>query len=336
MIEKNYEELYFVSVCDVEVRDRITNQLITLAKTQTSQAFNITSESQEINGGYLNPVLLKYSTSTACDLELTDAQFNIPFIITKLGTELSEGTADFRKTDTLEVLTGNKVILKGIPSTNEVIITNEFQTEVVTITPGTVEIPIDKSFEIGSEVRADYDVKAASFNFDIPSESVPKNVKIILHGKARTKSNQNVRAKFVFPNCSLDFGNEFSVAADGSAETSFNASAQATNGKFANISIEKLNILGDNLSEIAVTPEEVTLKENEEITLKINGFGGLNVKTVQVENKEFTFESDNDTYATVDETGKIKGVAVGSAVVTVTSKKNPEIKDTVTINVTSA
>ena len=336
MIEKNYEELYFVSVCDVEVRDRITNQLITLAKTQTSQAFNITSESQEINGGYLNPVLLKYSTSTACDLELTDAQFNIPFIITKLGTELSEGTADFRKTDTLEVLTGNKVILKGIPSTNEVIIKNEFQTEVVTIAPGTVEIPIDKGFEVGSEVRVDYDVKAASFNFDIPSESVPKNVKIILHGKARTKSNQNVRAKFVFPNCSLDFGNEFSVAADGSAETSFNASAQATNNKFANISIEKLDILGNNLSEIAVTPEEVTLKENEEITLKINGFGGLNVKTVQVENKEFTFESHNDTYATVDETGKIKGVAVGSAVVTVTNKKNSEIKDTVTINVTSA
>src|SRR5574344_1654162 len=176
MIEKNYEELYFVSVCDVEVRDRITNQLITLAKTQTSQAFNITSESQEINGGYLNPVLLKYSTSTACDLELTDAQFNIPFIITKLGTELSEGTADFRKTDTLEVLTGNKVILKGIPSTNEVIITNEFQKEVVTIAPGTVEIPVDKGFEVGSEVRVDYDVKAASFNFDIPSESVPKNV----------------------------------------------------------------------------------------------------------------------------------------------------------------
>lgn len=336
MIEKNYEELYFVSVCDVEVRDRITNQLITLAKTQTSQAFNITSESQEINGGYLNPVLLKYSTSTACDLELTDAQFNIPFIITKLGTELSEGTADFRKTDTLEVLTGNKVILKGIPSTNEVIITNEFQTEVVTITPGTVEIPIDKSFEIGSEVRADYDVKAASFNFDIPSESVPKNVKIILHGKARTKSNQNVRAKFVFPNCSLDFGNEFSVAADGSAETSFNASAQATNNKFANISIEKLDILGDNLSEIAITPEEVTLKENEEITLKINGFGGLNVKTVQVSADEFTFESDNDTYATVDETGKIKGVAAGSAVITVTSKKNPEIKDTAKITVITA
>lgn len=336
MIEKNYEELYFVSVCDVEVRDRITNQLITLAKTQTSQAFNITSESQEINGGYLNPVLLKYSTSTACDLELTDAQFNIPFIITKLGTELSEGTADFRKTDTLEVLTGNKVILKGIPSTNEVIIKNEFQTEVVTITPGTVEIPIDKSFEIGSEVIADYDVKAASFNFDIPSESVPKNVKIILHGKARTKSNQNVRAKFIFPNCSLDFGNEFSVAADGSAETSFNASAQATNNKFANISIEKLDILGNNLSEIAITPEEVTLAPGENLTLKINGFGGLNVKTVQVENKEFTFKSDNDTYATVDETGLVHAVADGVSNVTVKYKKDESISDTVTVNVVTA
>lgn len=333
---KFYEELYFISVCDVEVRDRITNQLITLAKTQTSQAFTIASESQEINGGYMNPVLLKYSTSTTCDLELTDAQFNVAFIATKLGTELSEGTADFRTSETLEVLTGNKVILNGIPSTNEVVITNEYQRQVVTITPGTVEIPIDKGFEVGTEVRVDYDVKTASFNFDIPSEAVPKNVKIVLHGKARTKSNEIVRVKFIFNNCSLDLGNEFSVAADGNAETSFNASAQATNGKFGNCSIEKLSFLTDNLTEIAVTPYEVTLAPTETVTLKVNGFGDGIIKTVQVSNDEFTFESDNDAYATVDETGKIKGVADGVVTITVKNKKNPEIKDTAKITVITA
>ena len=337
-MEKIYEELYFISVCDVEVRDRLTNQLITLAKTQTNQAFNITSESQEINGGYLNPVLLKYSTSTACDLELTDAQFNIGFITTKLGAELSEGTADFRETETLEVLTGNKVMLSKIPSTNEVIVVNEYGKEVVTIAPGTVEIPVDKSFEVGSEVRVEYDVKKASFNFDIPSDSVPKNVKIVLHGKARTKSNDTVRAKFVFPNCSLDFGNEFSVAADGNAETSFNASAQATNNKFASVSLEKLDYIGSNLAEIAVTPEEVTLAPGETISLKINGFGGANsnIKTVVVSNDEFTFKSDNDTYATVDETGLVHAASDGTATITVKYKKDESISDTVTVNVVTA
>ena len=333
---KFYEELYFISVCDVEVRDRLTDALITLAKTQTNQAFTIASESQEINGGYMNPVLLKYSTSTTCDLELTDAQFNVAFIATKLGTELSEGTADFRTSETLEVLTGNKVILNGIPSTNEVVITNEYQRQVVTITPGTVEIPIDKGFEVGTEVRVDYDVKTASFNFDIPSEAVPKNVKIILHGKARTKSNEIVRVKFIFNNCSLDLGNEFSVAADGNAETSFNASAQATNGKFGNCSIEKLSFLKDNLTEIAVTPYEVTLAPTETVTLKVNGFGDGIIKTVQVSNDEFTFESSDDSFVTVNEAGVITAVADGTATITVTNKKNAEIKDTVEVTVVTA
>lgn len=330
---KFYEELYFISVCDVEVRDRLTDALITLAKTQTNQAFTIASESQEINGGYMNPVLLKYSTSTTCDLELTDAQFNVAFIATKLGTELSEGTADFRTSETLEVLTGNKVMLNGIPSTTEVIVTNEYQRQVVTITPGTVEIPIDKGFEVGTEVRVDYDVKTASFNFDIPSEAVPKNVKIVLHGKARTKSNEIVRVKFVFNNCSLDLGNEFSVAADGNAETSFNASAQATNSKFGSCQIEKLSFLGSNLSEIAVTPYEVTLAPAETVTLKVNGFGDGIIKTVQVSNDEFTFESSENSFVTVNEAGVITAVADGTATITVTNKKNTEIKDTVEVTV---
>lgn len=333
---KFYEELYFISVCDVEVRDRLTDALITLAKTQTNQAFTIASESQEINGGYMNPVLLKYSTSTTCDLELTDAQFNVAFIATKLGAELSEGTADFRTSETLEVLTGNKVILNGIPSTNEVVITNEYQRQVVTITPGTVEIPIDKGFEVGTEVRVDYDVKKASFNFDIPSETVPKNVKIILHGKARTKSNEIVRVKFIFNNCSLDLGNEFSVAADGNAETSFNASAQATNGKFGSCSIEKLDFLSSNLTEIAIVPEEVTLNVGESLNLKIQGFGDGIIKTVQVANADFDFESSEDTYATVSAEGLVEAKAEGVATITATSKKNPEIKDTITVNVVTA
>ena len=103
-----------------------------------------------------------------------------------------------------------------------------------------------------------------------------------------------------------------------------------------NISIEKLDILGNNLSEIAITPEEVTLAPGENLTLKINGFGGLNVKTVQVENKEFTFESDNDTYATVDETGLVHAVADGVSNVTVKYKKDESIKDTITVNVVTA
>ena len=333
---KFYEELYFISVCDVEVRDRLTDALITLAKTQTNQAFTIASESQEINGGYMNPVLLKYSTSTTCDLELTDAQFNVAFIATKLGTEISEGTSDFRTSETLKVLTGNKVILNGIPSTTEVVVTNEYQRQVVTIAPGTVEIPIDKGFEVGTEVRVDYDVKTASFNFDIPSEAVPKNVKIVLHGKARTKSNDIVRVKFVFSNCSLELGNEFSVAADGSAETSFNASAQATNSKFGSCSIEKLDFLSSNLTEIAVTPYEVTLAPAETLTLKINGFGDGIVKTVQVSNDEFTFESSEPTHAKINEAGIVEALADGTTTITVKYKKDETISDTVTVNVVTA
>ena len=97
-----------------------------------------------------------------------------------------------------------------------------------------------------------------------------------------------------------------------------------------------MSFLKDNLTEIAIVPEEVTLNVGEEIVLKIQGFGDGIIKTVQVANADFDFESSEDTYATVSAEGLVEAKAEGVATITATSKKNPVIKDTITVNVVTA
>lgn len=60
------------------------------------------------------------------------------------------------------------------------------------------------------------------------------------------------------------------------------------------------------------------------------------VEPSYADNKELTYVSDTESVATVDATGKVTGVAVGTAKITVTSVGNPAITKEVTVTVVEA
>lgn len=82
----------------------------------------------------------------------------------------------------------------------------------------------------------------------------------------------------------------------------------------------------------SITPEKdvINLVKNQTAEVKYT----LNPSDTTLSDKTVTFASDNADVASVDENGVITAIAKGQTVVTITSNANPEIKGTVTVNVT--
>ncbi len=81
------------------------------------------------------------------------------------------------------------------------------------------------------------------------------------------------------------------------------------------------------VEDIEITASEVTLVNGEKLQLAIT------VKPEDATIKEVTFQSSDETVATVDEKGNITTIAPGVATITITSVDNPIIKKEVIINV---
>ena len=79
------------------------------------------------------------------------------------------------------------------------------------------------------------------------------------------------------------------------------------------------------VSSVSVTGEKDAIRIGETTQLTAN--------IIDLDSEEVTWSSSDDTKATVDNTGKVTGVAAGKVTITATSKANAEIKGTYTINV---
>lgn len=331
-----YDFLALISVGNVEVRDVETDELIAYSRTQTSQAIDITSDQKEIQGGFLNVTQLTYSVNSACAIETTDCQFNVPFIARKLGTSLTEGIFTFAEEENLTVDETGAITLSKIPAGTKVTVSNDYGYEEVTITEGQVNIGVP-NFEKGETLKASYLVAKLGFDMEIKANAIPKNVKIIINEQGRDKFNNTVRIKKVFPNCSLEFSQNISLAADGNTETGFNAKSQEANGAFGHIYIEKLDKLGSNLASIAVVPSTLNMKVGDTTKLKVKGFGNGMISNVNVDASEFTFTASDDTKITVAEDGTVTAVGeVADATITIANKKDASVTASVVVNIVTA
>lgn len=61
--------------------------------------------------------------------------------------------------------------------------------------------------------------------------------------------------------------------------------------------------------------------------------GSVAILPVNATDKKVTYSVDDDTIATVSATGLITAVKVGSATITVASKSQPAVKDTIAVTV---
>ena len=80
------------------------------------------------------------------------------------------------------------------------------------------------------------------------------------------------------------------------------------------------------VTEIAVDKTDITLKENgkDKITVTVNP---------DATNKEVIYESSDETVVKVDKDGNIEAIGDGEAIITVTSKDNPNLKEEIKVSV---
>ena len=91
---------------------------------------------------------------------------------------------------------------------------------------------------------------------------------------------------------------------------------------------------GDQAKEVLPTKaiiqnKETDFKVGEETTIEIE------TEPKDATYRSYTYASDNEEVATVDETGLVSFIKAGSAVITVTNTKVPEVSDTITFNVSN-
>ncbi len=90
-------------------------------------------------------------------------------------------------------------------------------------------------------------------------------------------------------------------------------------------------------AEVPVTGITITGSSKVPVNVagSVDGTTVLNAEVTPAEatNKKVTWSSNNTAIATVDETGKVTGISVGTAVITATSVANPDVSATFTIEV---
>ena len=85
----------------------------------------------------------------------------------------------------------------------------------------------------------------------------------------------------------------------------------------------------EEVSGIQISPETVTLLRGSSVTLSAA------VLPWTVTDRSVTWSSANPEVATVDETGVVTGVTSGTAVITATSVRNPDVSASCTVTVES-
>ena len=85
---------------------------------------------------------------------------------------------------------------------------------------------------------------------------------------------------------------------------------------------------------VKVPVEDIVVEENE-FTLDIGETDKIEVTVTpdDATNKEVTYKSDDETVAKVDENGNIIAIGEGTTTITVTSKDDPTVKETITVTV---
>ncbi len=171
--------------------------------------------------------------------------------------------------------------------------------------------------------------------FKIPVESIEilDNENLVLNGGETSKLNVYVKPDdatikdIIYESSDPDiatvdkYGNITAVeGAEGTATITVKSKDDPTKSDTIEITVKK------PVTELTVTPTDITIREDgsEKIKVTVNE---------DATNKEVTFTSKDETIVTVDENGVITPVGPGTTTITVASKDDPSIKNTVTVTV---
>ena len=332
------------------------NSLYATIETATKTTFTVGGETMELRCGKGNALRGTYKHTGKLELSLEVQDVLLEYVAMKTGSEIERG-ADVLVSDTLQPDETGKVKVLGDPK--------KFRDEVVgwaiklsdkeagkntakkvIIDPTTKETTIPDAVA-GEDYCVTYFVTDdAARQIKILSTIIPAEVCFIGDADIIEDNERVGKWNIIIPRLALTPEFTLDMASNGVSSFNLNGVAQAvvdtkdcngSNTYYAIISEEIFDEdITTNLTSISAEDVDIKVGENETINVIATFSDSLPSK---IDAKYVTFASSDPTKATVDETGKVTGVAKteGTPVtITITVKGKTTITDTIEVEVTEA
>ena len=342
---------YLAGAMDGTLYDPKTGQWIYKVETATDSTFSVTSESQQVTGGKTNSAIGTFYHSKKVSLKMTVAEFNLSLLALKGGSDI-EYSADIITSESvildangIGTIVGDPVEFLGKYQGTAVLAKEKEDGEYKQI-----EIdPLTKQFTFpdgqdGDEVCVTYFITNDDVRMTrIMTACSPKT--LYFYGTSNIYEDNEIVGiqHYKIPRYALLDGFELALTSSGVASFSLDGEAHVVKDPSCNggedYYVELVEEIFnkkwyDTATEIA-TVSAVELLVGEEETVEVTAIQtDAQVATI-VKPKYLTFEipSTGQAICTVDATGKLTAVSVGTTDLKITVTAKPELTVTIPITV---
>lgn len=336
------ENYVLASVGEAEIYDPSTGDLLINGNMLTDSNINFTANENEVRGGYLNRLLIKYLSDAKLDFELNSAVFNLESLALNIGGSIQVGS-DCQTIETVECITNGELIVTEEPQLFANIANKigwvskvgendwvKYDFDLI----NTKRIAIADA-KVGDKFCVKYMYRDASAQeLNIATTFMPKTVSAVIKlpllkvGAKGAGSSTKVGvvevevplAQFNGTNVSLSLsatGNAtvpLSFTALDSGTTTSCGDTEGTYAKFKQVVFNADEFNG--VKNIVIADSDIDLEPSETQTLQVYAlYGGLKAPKLLDNSKiTFTMESGKESVATVGaNTGVVSAVGEGTA-----------------------
>ena len=309
-----------------------------------------------------NALLSQYFHDSAMGLTLTDALFSLEYLALNVGGTIQAG-ADVLTVEQVTTAEANKITVSetpqkfgnfGVIGWYSVVGEDNWTKITFDADTKTANVP---DLSQGTTVCVKYTkTDASAEQFTVSSAFIPAQVYAVITlplFKSGTDSKQFSNSSKVgeiqveIPNFMFDGNMELALTSAGTTTTPLSGNALATftglegcdsnDGYYAKL--KQVTYNKDEFADvkaIVVADANVELLANEVQTLQIYAiYSGIKAPKL-IDNSKLVFVSSNDTYATVDQTGKVEAKAQGSATIEIHVKTKQSLQTAAVVTVSAS
>ena len=350
------------SVGTVQFFDQSSGDLIVTSKTLVDSGINFSVTAEDIRGGMANALLSRYLHDSAMALTLTDALFDFSYMALNVGGTIQTG-ADVLTVEQVTTAEANKITVSetpqkfgnfGVIGWYSVVGEDNWTKITFDADTKTANVP---DLSQGTTVCVKYTkTDASAEQFTVSSAFIPAQVYAVITlplFKSGTDSKQFSNSSKVgeiqveIPNFMFDGAVDLALTSSGATTTPLSGHALATftglegcdsnDGYYAKL--KQVTYNKDEFADvkaIVVADANVELLANEVQTLQIYAiYSGIKAPKL-IDNSKLVFVSSNDTYATVDQTGKVEAKAQGSATIEIHVKTKQSLQTAAVVTVSAS
>ena len=350
------------SVGTVQFFDQSSGDLIVTSKTLVDSGINFSVTAEDIRSGMANALLSRYLHDSAMALTLTDALFDFSYMALNVGGTIQTG-ADVLTVEQVTTAEANKITVSetpqkfgnfGVIGWYSVVGEDNWTKITFDADTKTANVP---DLSQGTTVCVKYTkTDASAEQFTVSSAFIPAQVYGVLtlplfksgtDTKQFSNSSKVGEVQIEIPNFMFDGNMELALTSAGTTTTPLSGNALATftglegcdsnDGYYAKL--KQVTYNKDEFADvkaIVVADANVELLANEVQTLQIYAiYSGIKAPKL-IDNSKLVFVSSNDTYATVDQTGKVEAKAEGSATIEIHVKTKQSLQTAAVVTVSAS